>query len=202
MPDNFQEEKLRQEILGDAKVKAERTIARAKNEADKSVAKAMADSAKKKQDRMVEAQADADARCRAIMLEVQRETRRHWLLKREACLDEMFSGALATASSATGVERVKSLAMLAEEAIAAIGPAKMEVTFRTQDADVITIPWLEAIAAKLFGADNEAAFALSAAPDAPAGISFATEDGRRTFDNTYASRLKKMKDDLRIIAVD
>ena len=33
MPDNHQEDKLRQEILGDAKLNAERIVARAKNEA-------------------------------------------------------------------------------------------------------------------------------------------------------------------------
>ena len=39
---------------------------------------------------------------------------------------------------------------------------------------------------------------LEPADDAPAGIAFATLDGARTFDNSYAARLRNMKDTLRI----
>ena len=42
MPDNHQEDKLRQEILGDAKLNAERIVARAKNEAQKTIDAEMA----------------------------------------------------------------------------------------------------------------------------------------------------------------
>ena len=55
MPDNHQEDKLRQEILGDAKLNAERIVARARNEAQKTIDAAQAEVDQKRADRLREA---------------------------------------------------------------------------------------------------------------------------------------------------
>jgi len=201
MTKNYQEEKLAQEILGDAKTKAERTIARARNEAAKNIDKAKDEAAKKREARLAEATRDIESKCKSILLDVERESRRHWLLKREACIEEMLQTALQTASQTTGDAHAKSMAMLAEEAFKAIGPAAMTVTFPSQDSALVTPQWLQAIAEKVFGAGYSAPFTLDPRPDALPGIIFATDDGQRTFDNTYASRLAKMKDELRLLTV-
>ncbi len=201
MTENYQEEKLRQEILGDAKTKAERTIARARNEAEKNIAKARDEAAKKREARLVEATHDIEAKCKSILLDVERESRRHWLLGREACIEEMFQAALKAASQTSGEAHAKSMALLAEEAFRAIGPAAMTVTFPSQDSELVTPQWLQAIAEKVFGAGYSAPFTLDPRADALPGICFTTDDGQRTFDNTYASRLAKMKDQLRLLTV-
>ena len=199
MPDNHQEDKLRQEILGDAKLKADRIVARAKNEAQKTIDAAKAEIAQKREDRLREANEDADAKCHSIMLDVQRESTRHWLLKREQCIDDMFQEAVRQAAETTGEAHQKSLLQLAEEALAAIGPAEMRVIFNSKDAAIVTETWLRAIAKRLFGEKaSQTQFILEPDDDAPTGIAFATTDGARTFDNSYASRLRQMRDDLRI----
>lgn len=199
MPDNHQEDKLRQEILGDAKLNAERIVARAKNEAQKTIDTAQAEVDQKRADRLREANEEADSKCHSILLDVQRESTRHWLLQREQCIDEMFQEAVRQASEMTGEEHEKSLLQLAEEAMAAVGPADMRVIFNSKDTAIITEPWLRAIAAKLFGEKAaQVAFTLEPGDNAPAGIAFATTDGARTFDNSYAARLRNMKDTLRI----
>lgn len=201
MTDNHQEEKLRQEILGDAKTKAERIIARARNEAEKNISKAKDDAAKKREARLAEAERDIESKCKAILLDVERESRRHWLLGLESRIDEMLQKALQAASQTMGDDHAKSMAMLAEEAIRAIGPAAMTVTFPTQDSALVTPQWLQGIAERVFGAGYSAPFTLDPEPDAQPGIIIATDDGQRTFDNTYASRLAKMKDELRLLMV-
>lgn len=151
MPDNHQEDKLRQEILGDAKLNAERIIARAKNEAQKTIDAAQAEVNQKREERLREANEDIDAKCHSIMLDVQRESTRHWLLQREKCIDDMFQEAVRQAAETTGEAHEKSLQQLAEEALAAIGPADMRVIFNSKDAAIITETWLCTIAARLFG---------------------------------------------------
>ena len=202
MTDNYQEEKLRLEILGDAKTKAERTIARAKNEAAKNISKANDDAAKKRETRLKEANRDIEAKCKSILLDVERESRRHWLLAREACIDAMMQDALKAASETSGDEHAQSMAALAEEALGAIGPAAMTVTFPTSDGGIVTQAWLQGIAAKVLGEGNGASFTLNPQQDARPGISFVTDNGQRAFDNTYASRLAKMKDSLRLLVVE
>ena len=201
MTENYQEEKLRQEILGDARTKAERTVVRAKNEAAKNISKAQEDAAKKREVRLAEANRDIDSKCKSILLDVERESRRHWLLGREACIDAMLQDALKAACEAEGEEHAKSMELLAEEAIRAIGQTSMTVTFPESDNNLVTLPWLREIAERLFGAQNNVSFTLNPKRDAPAGVSFISDDGKRAFDNTYASRLSKMKDNLRILVV-
>lgn len=199
MPDNQQEDKLRQEILGDAKLNAERIVARAKNEAQKTIDAAQAEVNQKRTERLREANEEIDAKCHSIMLDVQRESTRHWLLQREQCIDEMFQKAVRQAAETTGEAHEKSLRQLAEEALAAIGPAPVRVIFNSKDAVIITEAWLNAIASRLFGEKAaKISFALEPGDDAPAGIAFATLDGTRTFDNSYAARLRNLKDTLRI----
>ena len=201
MTENYQEEKLRQEILGDARTKAERIVARAKNEAAKYISKAQEEAARKREERLAEANREIDAKCKSILLDVERESRRHWLLGREACIDAMFQDALKAACATDGEEHAKSMELLAEEAIRAIGQVPMVVTFPESDCALVTLPWLREIAERLFGDQNNASFTLNPKRDAPAGVSFTTDDGKRAFDNTYASRLSKMKDSLRILVV-
>ena len=199
MPEKNQEDKLRQEILGDAKLNAERIVARAKNEAQKTIDAAQAEVDQKREERLREANEDIDAKCHSIMLDVQRESTRHWLLQREKCIDDMFQEAVRQASETTGEAHDKSLQQLAEEALSAIGPAPVRVIFNSKDAAIITEAWLHAIASRIFGEKApQVTFTLEPADDAPAGIAFATLDGARTFDNSYAARLRNMKDTLRI----
>ena len=79
-----QEEKLRQEIIGDARTKADRLIKRAKRDAEKRAARARERQDKARQVRVKEAELRAEGRVRAILAGIDHEILTHWLLRREA----------------------------------------------------------------------------------------------------------------------
>ncbi len=192
--------KLETEILADARTKAERTIARAQNDAETMRKKAQTLAASKREERLREAEIQADAKARSILVDVQQEARRHWLLEREKCLDELLDQALEQASQAEGEERVQSLRNLAIEALQALGPASCLVEIAPADAALVTPAWLQNLAAELFGAQTAIDFTVQVNPDIRGGLQCTTTDQTRRFDNTYASRLRWMKTELRDLA--
>ena len=200
MPEITQEEKLRQEILTEAKTKADRLLARARNKADKVVREATEAVAAAREVRLQEVQEELASQRRAIEVDVARETHRHELLQREACLEELFARALQEVSAKTGEERAESYRRLAEEVLLAIGNGEIEVTFPAADAGIVTEGWLSGIASKSVPG-GEFVFRLQPQEGAPAGLRFKRSDGSREFDNTYAARLEAMKDDLRLLVI-
>jgi vacuolar-type H+-ATPase subunit E/Vma4 len=192
--------KLETEILADARTKAERTIARAQNDAEKMRKKAQTLAASKREERLREAEVQAEAQARAILVEVEQEARRHWLLAREKCLDELLDQALEQASQAEGEERAQSLRNLAIEALQALGPASCLVEIASTDAAIVTPAWLQTLATELFGEKTAIDFTVQFNPDIRGGLQCTTTDQARRFDNTYASRLRWMKTELRDLA--
>jgi vacuolar-type H+-ATPase subunit E/Vma4 len=192
--------KLEEEILADARNKAERILARAQNDADKLRAEAEALIARKREERLREAEAIAETRAKAILVEVQQDIRRHWLLQREKCLDELLELALKQASQAAGEERTASLRGLAAEALQALGPVPCLVDIAPADAALVSPAWLLELARELFGPQTAVAFTVRPDPAIGGGLRFTALDQSRSFDNTYASRLRWMKTELRNLA--
>ncbi len=200
MPEITQEEKLRQEILTDAKTKADRLLARARNKADKVVREATEAVASAREVRLQEVQEEIAAQRKAIEIDVARETHRHELLQREACLEELFAQALREVSAQTGEARAASYRKLAAEALSAIGSGEVAVTFPAADAELVTEAWLAGVAVEA-APGGGFSFQLVPQEGAPAGLQFRRTDGTREFDNTYAARLAAMKDDLRLLVI-
>jgi len=192
--------KLETEILADAKAKAERTVARAQNDADTLRTEAQNLATRKREERLREAEAQADARARAILVDVQQEARRHWLLQREKCLESLLGQALEQAFQASGEERSQSLRNLAVEALQTLGPTPCLVEIAPADAALVTPAWLQNLAAELFGPQTAIDFTVQINPDLRGGLQCTTPDQARRFDNTYASRLRWMKTELRDLA--
>ena len=199
MIEREQEQRLRDEIIGDAKAKAERLLARARNDAAKIVDRAKREAEAKRKERMAEVEKDMKQKCGAIVRGVETELKRHWLAGREERLEAMLATALEKAASTTGEAHIRSMTLLAKEAILALGPCHVEVHFPEKDAELVTEEWLAAIASDLFEHDAEYSFRLRPSAKAPSGLRFITMDGRKEFDNTYASRLEKMKDSIRVL---
>lgn len=197
---NPQEDKLQAEILGDAKTRAERVIARANNEADKARQLAAEESTRNRGERLAEASAEADMKCRSIVVDIKQEIRRRWLLASEASLSEFLQTACAAVEQGEDIDRARSLALLAREALAAIGPGDGQATVNPADAGTITPAWLEALSCELFGDDRASHYEVRADPALSGGILITSNDGRRRFDNSYATRLQRLWDDLRGLA--
>ena len=202
MIEKEQEQRLRDEIIGDAKAKAERLLARARNDASKILDRAKREAAAKRKERMAEVEKEMAQKCGSIVRGVETELKRHWLAGREERLEAMLATALEKAASTTGEAHSRSMALLAKEAILALGPCHAQVFFPEKDAALVTEEWLSSIAKEALPKDADFSFQLCPSPDASAGLRFVTLDGRKEFDNTYASRLAKMKDSIRVMLSD
>lgn len=197
---NPQENKLQAEILSDAQARAERVIARANNDADKARQQAVEEAERNRQERLAEAETEAEAKCRSIMVDIQQETRRRWLLASESCLTEFLREALAMVERGDGIDRARSLTLLTREALAAIGPGDCEVEVGPDDAAQATPEWLTAQANEIFGAEDGSRYTVRTVPAIRGGLIFSSADGRRRYDNSYATRLKRLWDELRNLA--
>ena len=195
-----QEDKLKQELLADANAQAAEIIARAQEEADKMIAQARQNAAEKREARLAVATEEAERQCRSIFADIDLETSRRWLRKQESCIDELLQTALAKADKAEGFDRAASLASLAKEALAAIGDRDCAVSFNPADEEIVTRDWLQKLSREIFPGSTSV-YVLKADPSIDGGIVLETKDGARQVDNSYKTRLQRMKDSLRLVAI-
>ena len=195
-----QEDKLKQELLADANAQAAEIMARAQEEADRMIEQARRHAAERREVRLAAAMEEAEKRCRSIFADVELETSRRWLRKQEACIDELLQTALAKADKAEGFDRASSLASLAKEALAAIGDRDCSVFFNPADEVVVTRDWLQKLSREVYPGSTSV-YVLKADPSIDGGIVLETKDGARQVDNSYRTRLKRMKDGLRLVAI-
>ena len=195
-----QEDKLKQELLADADAQAAEIIARAQEEADKMIAQARQNAAEKREARLAAAAEEAEKQCRSIFADIDLETSRRWLRKQESCIDELLQTALAKADKAEGFDRAASLASLAKEALAAIGDRDCAVSFNPADEAIVTRDWLQKLSREIYPGSTSV-YVLKADPSIDGGIVLETKDGARQVDNSYQTRLQRMKDSLRLVAI-
>ena len=177
-----QEDKLKQELLADADAQAAEIMARAQEEADKLIQQARQNAAEKREARLAVAMEEAEKQCRSITADIELETNRRWLRKQETCIDELLQAALAKADKAEGFDRAASLASLAK------------------DEAIVTRDWLQKLSREVYPGSNSV-YVLKADPSIDGGIVLETKDGARRVDNSYRTRLKRMKDSLRLVAI-
>ena len=196
-----QEARLREEILGDARSKAERAWARAKNEADALRRKCKRDISAQRTARLNEVATAAREEGRNQLMQVERQTHALWLKRREDCLEELFAKAVAECARLTGERRERSLAALTEEAMRSLGALpSLCVRFSADAADLLTVQWFRILAEHVFGEAGKAMeFELDA--EGEPGIVLSTPDGRMCSDNTYRARLRYLKEELRTMVL-
>ena len=192
------EDRLQQEILADAQRKAARTIERAERDAGKSTRTVQRRHDRVRTARLNVVQHQADERRLAITASIEHETRRRWLLARERELDEFFDRTLEGLEHGIGVDTHESLRQLTEEALSAIGAGDLVLRVRPDDVGVFTEQLLSDLARQV-GLETQDGVRVRVEPDASMrpGVVLTTADGRKTFDNTYAIRLRRLKPRLR-----
>lgn len=195
-----QEEKLIQEILADAQAKAEKIIARARNEADAMMEQSRKDAVRKREARLADANARADKACKTIQLDIDIEINRRWLKRQEQCINDLLDEALSELKGLAGDARHNSLRALADEALRAIGNVDCLVSIHPDDAGFVTESWLQSLATSIYPG-SALRYEIKVDEGISGGLVFETTDGRCEFDNTYSMRLERMREDLRIIAV-
>lgn len=188
---NQQEQKLRDEILNDARRKAERALTRAERDAAKARDEAAEEQRAEREQALERARQRADTRSRAILVTVDQEVRRQRLLAREAILERCLDQALETACSLPPDDARRSLAELLDEALAALGPGPATVRARPADAAVLASA-IPAASQVTVTADERLG----------AGLVAESADGRRQFDNTYATRRERLRERLRTLLAE
>jgi vacuolar-type H+-ATPase subunit E/Vma4 len=188
-----QEQKLRNEILNDAKRKAERTVTRAKRDAEKALNDARAEQEAERQQSLEQAAGRGDARSRAILSTVSQEVRRSRLTSRETIIAKCLDEALSQTNSLSGNEASESLVALLQEAVAALGSDELVVRVSPKEADMLTPEFLSAqgLIPGLLKIQADDAIA--------GGVVVETPDGRRRFDNTHATRRARLLEPLRTL---
>ena len=190
---NEQEQKLRDEILKDAKRKAERALTRAKRDADKACKQAETAQASEREQALARAGERAATQSRAVLATVAQEIRRRRLLAREEIIERCLDEALTVAESLPAEEYRRSLGELLAEALAALGPGEATIRVRPADLDLLSPPCLTTLGIESAG--------LTVVADAAIvrGVVAESHDGRRQFDNTYATRRKRLRERLRTL---
>ena len=156
--------------------------------------------AEKREARLAAAAAEAEKQSRSIFADIDLETSRRWLRKQETCIDALLKTALAKAEASEGFDRAASLASLAKEALAAIGDRDCTVSFNPVDEAIVTRDWLQKLSREIYPGSTSV-YALKADPSIDGGIVLETKDGARQVDNSFKTRLQRMKDSLRLVAI-
>lgn len=198
-----QEQRLQQEILADAQKKAEHVRAKALTEKERMLKKFQQELAAQRQERLTEVEAEIAQQTRNIQNSLGMEKRKRWLRNREEKIQRLFSETRAQAEQSLGSEREQSLVLLTEEALAALAGGEYTVQFAFRDAELITLDWLTQRSLNALGEQAKTChFELQPSADIEGGIRFVARDHSRSFDNTYAARLKLLKDKLRSLLAD
>jgi vacuolar-type H+-ATPase subunit E/Vma4 len=193
-----QEERLRQEILADARKKAERIAVRADAERDRALQQFKQEHEQKRQSHLEEVRQEAARQVRSIQNSIGMEIRRRWLNKREEAINEFFQTVLNQAGECSGKRRQESLCFLAEEALQALSTGAYLVECAKADAALVTEDWLfERAIAVLGDKGRSCAFSVSPRQEISGGLRFQARDGSLSFDNTYRNRLNDLRDALR-----
>ncbi len=192
---NTQEEKLQKEILADARTRAERIVARATTAAKSAKERAEKESRELREKSLAETKAEAEQKARNLLQGIWMEERRHWLVKREECLQAFLSSLLKDASGAPAgdKDRLASLGVLFREALAAMGEERaMTAWVSPVDLATVTPAWLsEQAGHPLPKVSVKADEAIGG------GVRLCADDGSRLYDNTYAARLGRLQEEFR-----
>lgn len=197
-----QENKLREAIMADARSTAEGIIAAARKEAEDITAASRDTVRKLREALLAQARQSADRKTRMMASGTDMAIARQWLAAQEDCIGAVLDQALAQAEAVNGEQQEASLAALAKEAIAAIGDESCVVRAGDAAASLVTADWLARQARDLFGNDAKASYSVERDSALSGGLVFVTTDGRKTFDNTYARRLERMRGLLRLMIVN
>jgi len=189
------EKVLTDEILSDAKRKADRARKRAEREAKKILAEAG-----KKADEAAERTLDvarerADRQAQATLATVAIEVQRDLLETREREFDKLFDAARQRLADKASYDYPTTLATLAAEAIVAMRSDDVVVALSGDDKPIATDAWL-ADARRRVGRDVTITIAEEPAA-IDGGLIVRSADGRLLYDNSFAARLTRLRPDLR-----
>ena len=198
---NEQETKLREAILAEASAMADDILAAARKDAD-ALKASSAEARRKSREAALASAADVAAKkCAKITAAATMDISRQWLERREECINEVLQEALAEVEALEGDDRETSLEILTSEALLAVGDESCRVIVGKKDAALVTPEWIKEVRKTTFDASDTTTYTIEVDENLGGGVVFITEDGRMTFDNTFARRLERCRSELRLALI-
>ncbi len=196
-----QEENLRAALFAEAQARMETIRAKAKAEADRILQEAERNVDTVRRQRLEEAEQKAARQRASVQKEAQWQARRQWLSRQEECVEAVLREQMERACAGEGIDRARSLRLLAMEAMMAMGEEDAVLTIRPADRDVVTAAWGEALARECFGPATSVKLKIVEDASVAGGLILTSKDGIRQFDNTYHTRLERLMEQLLDLAV-
>jgi len=195
--------RLEQELLVDARRQAERVTGRAREQVAQSLAAMRAQVAAEREAQLAEAHHEAEVQARSVAARARLDERRHWLLLREQCFEGLFGGGLAALESGVGIDRERSLRELLHEALEAVGPGPVTLRVGPAAAALLSEAAIAEVQAQAWPAGGRGAAVRRVVEESlRPGVVVESADGSRVFDNTYATRLARLRDSLRAMVAE
>jgi len=195
-----QEEKLHQEILKDARRKAERIVSRAEREARQALDAMRRELEEERADELAAAESRAKGKYVAITARIEHEIQCQWLNMREERLESLFATIPQALVQGEGVDTEASLRQLTREALHALGGGEITVRVAPAAKACLTEAGLKELARSTSRcAEEEAACKIVPDDTVRGGVILENVDGNMRFDNTYATRLERLKPALRAL---
>jgi vacuolar-type H+-ATPase subunit E/Vma4 len=189
------EKVLSDEILRDARKKAEQTLAQAEREAEAILGAAAKDAEATVQKALDAARRRADAAAQATLATVVQETHRNLLEAQEGELAKLFDAARARLADREAYDYPAVLAGLAANAMASICADQVVIELAEADRAIAADSWLGEVRRRV-GRDVSISVSPQAAP-IDGGVIVRSADGRLLYDNSFAARLRRLAPVLR-----
>lgn len=190
------EDALIEEIIGDAKKKAQRTQRRAEREARQAVEKAEKEAGGIRQSVAQDAQQRAEKEKDIILATIDLDARRLKMESEERLITEAFDAAKTQMMNKQSYDYPAALARLVAAACDAIGGDAFCVSLSEDDQAQGGLDALSRGVAEQLG--RKVTLKLDDTPSPiKAGAMVRSEDGRRAVDNSFDGRLARMREDLR-----
>jgi len=185
------ERALAEEILSDARRQADRKVDRAKKRAERLLRNAgtQAEEVKRKAD--AAARERAERQGRRVLADLPHQEQVRTLRVKEEVVGRIFDEALEAARTVGEGESLAALVRLSRDAAAAMNGDRFMVELSPADADRFGRAVAERLAAE--------GVAVEVAPsaDVPGGVVVRTGNGRQMVDNTFATRVQRVRPRLR-----
>ena len=184
---------LSEEILGDARKRAERAVRNAEREAEGVLSEARKTAEAAAGEILEAARARGEKRARVMLASLAVEEKRLELAAKEEVIEAVLKSALEGAGEAE--DRREVIGRLAVAAAGEMSGEKLVVRVGERDAGVLDEGFLSELGGRAKGGRRFTAG--RPAGGASGGVMVETADGREVFDNTFEARVGRLREALR-----
>jgi len=194
------EEKIKEEILKDARAKAEKILAKARSAEEAILANAKKEAENYFNRAITEAQTRAEQEKKRIFRNIPLEEQRIVRRCRENVIEKAVQTALRTISRGEKFDYPASLKLLILEGALALDEDLILCRIRQEDQYILSEAFVQSVRDEIrSGSRKEVKIRIAADPEQrKAGVILESQDGRKLFDNTYDARFKRLKDEIRL----